>query len=104
MNLSKIFSLCLFTTTLAFSACGGVEGDEHDQGIEEQGDSELETADEALRIGGGSVGGSGGTTVGWSTCNIRICKNKCVDTYPTGGGPLATCKSMCDIDACKVVF
>ena len=40
----------------------------------------------------------------WSTCNVRQCKNACVDTYPNGGGPLTTCKKLCDSDACSVVF
>ena len=32
-----------------------------------------------------------------ATCNKRRCYNECVDAYPKGGGPLATCKQLCDV-------
>ena len=45
-----------------------------------------------------------GSGLGWSSCSVRQCKNKCVDTYPSGGGPLVTCRQLCEKDACSVVF
>ena len=63
----------------------------------------LSTVGQALALDN-RAGGVGGGALGWSTCNLRQCKNACVDTYPGGGGPLATCKRLCDQDACSVVF
>ena len=60
----------------------------------------------SLNIGGAFALDSSTTNtgLGWSSCNVRQCKNRCIDTYGPTGGPVQTCKKLCDLDACNVVF
>lgn len=37
---------------------------------------------------------TGGTSY---ACTLRECYNKCASAYPNGGGPLVTCRNLCNI-------
>ena len=82
----------LVLTTLATMGCAAAGGDEPTAPPmgNEEADGPTGTSRDALISGGTSSSGT-------SYCgSLQRCYNDCYDNYPRGGGPLQTCKSLCD--------
>lgn len=104
-NLTPAFLLALLALTGCGAAAEGLDSSEGEAGWDEPGadesaDTSADAADTAPELGTSQQalisGGAGGLGAKPWCAARKTCYDQCDRDYPSGGGPLSTCKQLCD--------